>query len=178
MQSNQKIELKRTETTLYGHSTSITSIAISKSFTIAVTGDLSGVCIVWDLNCFCYVRTLSNHNCPIEMLAVSETLGDIVSISHSNNRKESSLFVHTINGVLVGQVVTDQITAVCYSTAPEGLSVNVIATAFVEGTIKLWSSWDLSPVRQFKADIDVPINWFEVLFEILDKNLFLIFFLV
>ena len=162
LQSYQKIELKRKETTLYGHWTSVKSIAISKAFTIAVSGDLNGVCIVWDLNCFCYVRTLSNHNFAVEMLAISETLGDIVSISHSSNQMESTLFVHTINGDLVAKVVTDsQITAVCYSSAPEGLSVNVIATAFANGAIKLWSSWDLSPLRQFKADIQLPINWYD-----------------
>lgn len=73
----------------------------------------------------------------------------------------SSLMVHTINGDLIGQLMTDsQITAVCYSTAPEGLSVNVIATGFVDGTIKLWSSWDLAPVRHLTADMDLPINWF------------------
>lgn len=152
--------------TLYGHSCSVKSIAISKSFTIAVTGDLNGVCNVWDLNRLSYVRTICNHKSSIELLCISETLGDIISVSNQfNNNNESKFLVHTINGELVGEVITDsQITAVCYSTATEGMSVNVIATAFVNGIIKLWSSWDLVPVREFKADkMDLQINWFVVI---------------
>ncbi|CAG2104964.1 unnamed protein product [Medioppia subpectinata] len=160
IKSTQKIKQKRSQTTLYGHSTAITCIAINKSFSIAVTADMSGVCIVWDLSRFYYVRTLCEHKFAVDLLAISETLGDIVSVSHHSDRQMESIFcVHTINGELVGQVVTDtRITAVCYSTAPEGLSVNVIATAFIDGSIKLWSSWDLAPVRQLHAYIDLPIN--------------------
>jgi hypothetical protein len=97
------------------------------------------------------------------LLCISETLGDIVSVSNQLNEEIKSMFlVHTINGEFVGEVMTDsRITAICYSTATEGLSVNVIATAFVNGVVKLWNSWDLSPVREIKADkIDSPINWF------------------
>lgn len=51
--------------------------------------------------------------------------------------KGSSMSLHTVNGELVGTVTTtEQITAVCFSTAPEGLSVNVIATGLFNGTIR------------------------------------------
>ena len=40
-----------------------------------------------------------------------------------------------------------QITAVGYSSCPEGVSVNVVATGHRNGMVRLWSSWDLSPVR-------------------------------
>ena len=39
------------------------------------------------------------------------------------------------------------ITAVGYSSCPEGVSVNVVATGHRNGMVRLWSSWDLSPVR-------------------------------
>lgn len=66
--------------------------------------------------------------------------------------KGSSLTLHTVNADFVGTVNThEQITAVCFSSAPEGLSVNVIATGLFNGTIRLWSSWDLSPVREISS---------------------------
>ncbi|XP_034250095.1 lysosomal-trafficking regulator isoform X2 [Thrips palmi] len=66
--------------------------------------------------------------------------------------KGSSLSLHTVNAALVGTVnISEQITAVCFSTAPEGLSVNVIATGLFNGSIRLWSSWDLSPVREISS---------------------------
>lgn len=63
--------------------------------------------------------------------------------------KGSSLALHTVNAAFVGVVnISEQITAVCFSTAPEGLSVNVIATGLFNGSIRLWSSWDLTLVRE------------------------------
>lgn len=162
-QSGQPIELKSGGTTLYGHSGAIKSIAISKSFSIAVTGDANGVCIVWDLNRLSYVRTLCKLDTEVDSLVVSETLGDIVAVNHHfDQHNKSSFSVHTINGEPVGRVDTDsRITAICYSTAAEGLSVNVIATAFVDGSISLWSSWDLTAVGSgLRSGIELPITWF------------------
>lgn len=49
----------------------------------------------------------------------------------------SHLKVHTINGEIVGNVkVSDTITALCYSTSPEGISVNLIATGLHSGNIR------------------------------------------
>ena len=39
------------------------------------------------------------------------------------------------------------ITAAGFSSCPEGVSVNVVATGHRNGMVRLWSSWDLSPVR-------------------------------
>lgn len=57
----------------------------------------------------------------------------------------SFLKVHTINGDIVGTVkLVENITAVCYSTAPEGTSVNVIATGLDNGIIQyvFFFPWD------------------------------------
>lgn len=57
--------------------------------------------------------------------------------------------VFTINARAVGSILSKtKITAVCYSNAPEGVSVNVIATGLDNGIIRLWSSWDLKLVRE------------------------------
>lgn len=57
--------------------------------------------------------------------------------------------VFTINARAVGSILSKtKITAVCYSNAPEGVSVNVIATGLDNGVIRLWSSWNLKLVRE------------------------------
>ncbi|KAK3927653.1 Lysosomal-trafficking regulator [Frankliniella fusca] len=70
----------------------------------------------------------------------------------SQSVKGSSLTLHTINTVFIGRIdMPEQITAVCFSTASEGLSVNVVATGLFNGTIRLWSSWDLTPVKEISS---------------------------
>lgn len=74
--------------------------------------------------------------------------------------KSSVIYVHTINGSLVGFVNCDtQVTAVCYSQAPEGISVNVIVAGLANGLIRLYSSWDLSRVKEFHVSgLSLPIS--------------------
>lgn len=94
------------------------------------------------------------------MLSISETLGDIAvtyeipKISGNTSSSQSELKVFTINARAVGSVLSRRkITALCYSNAPEGVSVNVIATGLDNGVIRLWSSWDLRLVREIINDI-------------------------
>ena len=61
----------------------------------------------------------------------------IHNYAQSQSVKGSSMSLHTVNADLVGTITTsEQITAVCFSTAPEGLSVNVIATGLFNGVIR------------------------------------------
>ena len=57
--------------------------------------------------------------------------------------------LHTINGQLISSVETEvAIQCLAFSTAPEGRSVNVLAAGLTNGRIKMWSTWDLMPVRE------------------------------
>lgn len=77
----------------------------------------------------------------------------IFSSNESQPEDQSSssvIYVHTINGFLVGLVnLHTKVNALCYSSAPEGVSVNVIAVGLADGLIRLYSSWDLSRVKEF-----------------------------
>lgn len=132
-------------TVLLAHRTAVKVIALSRAFSIAVSGDASGIIVIWDLNSLTYVRSIScdlGHS--INLLSISETLGDIAvtcqvskSMVENSTENKSELRVFTINARPVGTVLSRRrITALCYSNAPEGVSVNVIATGLDNGVIR------------------------------------------
>ena len=45
------------------------------------------------------------------------------------------------------QVRDLRVNCVAFSDAPEGLSVNVVAGGLDSGAVRLWSAWDLRPLR-------------------------------
>ncbi|XP_069691772.1 lysosomal-trafficking regulator isoform X2 [Periplaneta americana] len=155
--SRGHLEFHSEPVTLLGHDGPIHNIYICRSFSIVVTGSQDGSAIIWDLNNLSYVRCISGNNMtmPVNLVSVSETLGDIAMVSSAGASSMettlggSLLRLHTINAVPIGTVATrDSITAICFSGAPEGVSVNVIAAGLASGAIRLWSTWDLSPVRE------------------------------
>lgn len=130
-------------------------------------------------NSLTYVRSIVyDQGYAIHLLCVSETLGDVAVVHEIPEQEENSvisnqseLMVYTVNARTVGSVLSRRrITALCYSNAPEGVSVNVIATGLDNGIIRLggyvislnlwiierkcfsvcrlWSSWDLQLVRE------------------------------
>ncbi|XP_014468102.1 PREDICTED: lysosomal-trafficking regulator isoform X2 [Dinoponera quadriceps] len=158
-----KIEFSLTPASvLLAHRSCVTVISLSRAFSVACSGDGSGVLIIWDLNSLTYVRSIVyDQGYPIHLLGVSETLGDVAVIYEILEPEESSVIfnqselrVYTVNARAVGSVLSRRrITALCYSNAPEGVSVNVIATGLDNGLIRLWSSWDLQLVREITNSV-------------------------
>ncbi|XP_075225539.1 lysosomal-trafficking regulator mauve isoform X2 [Lycorma delicatula] len=150
------VEFSNEPYTLVGHTAPILSISLSHGFNVAVTGCQDGIVILWDMNCLSYIRSLPTISMPVSLTCISETTGDIVTVGHDSDSGTSTLRLHSINVMLLGSITTCQrITAICFSTAPEGISVNVIATGMEDGSIKFWSTWDLSPVG---TDLVTPIT--------------------
>lgn len=86
---------------------------------------------------------VNDQGYPVHHLCISETLGDVAincDIPKSEGNAiadQSELRVYTINARAVGAVLSRRrITALCYSNAPEGVSVNVIATGLDNGMIR------------------------------------------
>ncbi|CAB0001658.1 unnamed protein product, partial [Nesidiocoris tenuis] len=76
------------------------------------------------------------YNSQINLVSISDTLGDIATVGQDPGGG-SNLRLHSINGLLVGSVTTrEQITALCFSSAPEGVSVNVVACGMCDGHIR------------------------------------------
>lgn len=70
-------------------------------------------------------------------MSINETLGDIVTIAYDNDTGKSIMTLQTINALFINSIESDKkITAVCFSNAPEGISINVIATGLEDGSVK------------------------------------------
>lgn len=134
---------------LLGHTSAVLSLTLCRSFSVALSGSQDGSAILWDLNTLSYIRSLPNISLPVTLTCISETMGELITIGHDADSGGSTVRLHTINVSLVGSITTrDQITAVSFSTAPEGISVNIVATGMINGVIRLWSTWDLTPVGE------------------------------
>ncbi|XP_045393208.1 lysosomal-trafficking regulator isoform X4 [Lemur catta] len=142
-----EIEME-TQIHLYGHTEEITSLFVCKPYSILISVSRDGTCIVWDLNRLCYVQSLAGHKSPVTAVSASETSGDIATVCDSAGGG-SDLRLWTVNGDLVGHVhCREIICSVAFSNQPEGISINVIAGGLENGIVRLWSTWDLKPVRE------------------------------
>ncbi|XP_013360148.1 PREDICTED: lysosomal-trafficking regulator isoform X3 [Chinchilla lanigera] len=142
-----EIEME-TQIHLYGHTEEITSLFVCKPYSIMISVSRDGTCIVWDLNRLCYVQSLAGHKSPVTAVSASETSGDIATVCDSAGGG-SDLRLWTVNGDLIGHVhCREIICSVAFSNQPEGVSINVIAGGLENGTVRLWSTWDLKPVRE------------------------------
>ncbi|XP_008585444.1 PREDICTED: lysosomal-trafficking regulator, partial [Galeopterus variegatus] len=142
-----EIEME-TQIHLYGHTEEITSLFVCKPYSIMISVSRDGTCIIWDLNRLCYVQSLAGHKSPVTAVSASETTGDIATVCDSAGGG-SDLRLWTVNGDLVGHVhCREIICSVAFSNQPEGVSINVIAGGLENGIVRLWSTWDLKPVRE------------------------------
>ncbi|XP_075057049.1 lysosomal-trafficking regulator [Mixophyes fleayi] len=133
---------------LYGHTGEITSLFVCKPYSILISVSKDGTCIIWDLNRLCYVQSLTGHKSPVTAVSASETTGDIATVCDSVGGG-SDLRLWTVNGDLIGHVhCREIICSVAFSNQPEGVSVNVVAGGLENGIVRLWSTWDLKPVRE------------------------------
>ncbi|KAM6916813.1 lysosomal-trafficking regulator isoform 2-T2 [Xenentodon cancila] len=133
---------------LYGHTGEVTSLLVCKPYSILISVSNDGTCILWDLNRLCYVQSLTGHKSPVTAVSASETTGDIATVCDSEGGG-SDLRLWTVNGDLIGHVhCRETICSVAFSNQPEGVSVNVIAGGLENGVVRLWSTWDLKPVRE------------------------------
>ena len=143
---------------LFAHREAVNDIASCIEFGVCISASEDATCVVWDLRKPSYVRTVEVEY-PAKLVAVSRSSGDFAVVSETNRVDAeptfSTLFLFTVNGNLVSSHRCEPpINAVTFSAAPEGVAVNVVATGHrTTGVIRLWNSWDLSPVR----DIDTKL---------------------
>ncbi|XP_071440474.1 lysosomal-trafficking regulator isoform X2 [Hetaerina americana] len=152
-----QLDFVKPPVTLQGHSAGILSLCINRNFSIVVTASQDGTAIIWDLNNLTYVRSISSLSSPITLVSVSETLADIATVSDSASGS-NCIHLYSVNAQPLGQVEVDgegvlRVTSICFSTAPEGISVNAVVAGLSNGTIRLWSTWDLNLIREIVCDM-------------------------
>lgn len=107
---------------LFGHTTPVTTIAVSKSISTFVTVSQDGVAFLWDLNRLEFVRKLPLAR-PVECARIHDVTGEIMLCSGPN------VVLYTLNG----EVILDQ--NVC---GAEGHDDFVHSCAFYEGAGNEW----------------------------------------
>ena len=69
-------------------------------------------------------------------LAISRNSADIACVVHSSV-DTSQLELRSVNGALIATTTTSPvITSLCFSSAPEGVSINVVAGGLANGVIR------------------------------------------
>ena len=73
----------------------------------------------------------------VAQLAISRNTADIACVVHLAEGEQSRLELRSVNGTLIGITTTRPIiTSLCFSTAPEGISINVLAAGLSNGFIR------------------------------------------
>jgi len=146
-------------TRLYGHMSDITSLVVSPEYSLAVSCSSKGFTMTWDLHsqtCLHHTATAdhSRLETPTTVIsAISESCGDIAVAANS------TLTLYTINLNKVCQTtIRGVITALTFSHLEEGKSVNSILIGTQGGGVRLYSSWDLTHMRDVVGCPPSPIT--------------------
>lgn len=87
-----------------------------------------------------------------ECLEATENIDDdFVNVPMEVDGK-SFMRLHTINAKYITHIsISEQVKCVSYSFIKEGTGINVIATGFDGGIVRLWSSWDLTLIKEINV---------------------------
>lgn len=106
------------------------------------------------------MNSINVRNQFIYKVCISETTNEIAFIGNIPNR----LYFYTGNCEFIGDkdVSSDNLDqnenvcmkSLCFSNATEGLNVNVIAVGLSNGKIRLYSTWDLTLLREIVINFD------------------------
>ncbi|KAL1840755.1 hypothetical protein VTJ49DRAFT_147 [Mycothermus thermophilus] len=113
---------------LFGHKTPVTHIAVSRAFSTILTVSQDGVAFLWDLNRLEFIRRLPLAR-PVECAKINDVTGDIMLGAGQN------IILYTLNGELVlDQNVCTDGTSTSTTTSSSASDDFVHACAFYEGT--------------------------------------------
>ncbi|XP_078129346.1 WD repeat- and FYVE domain-containing protein 4 isoform X3 [Sander vitreus] len=124
---------------LYGHTDSVTCLAVSEVHSMIVSGSRDLTCILWDMEELSYVTQLAGHTTSISALAINELTGEIASCAGP------LLYLWTMKGQLLTCVDTScgplaDILCVSFTQRHEWDAKNVIVTSCADGIIRIWKT--------------------------------------
>ena len=130
------------------HLKKVNVLVSCRAYSIFVSGSDDCKAAFWDSNRNSFIRSLKVSG-AVKNVAISETLGDVAIVSDIDGTS-SCVTVFTINGDLIGKWASSnaKVTAITYSNAPEGISVNCIAVGLSTGLIVLLDSWMINQIRE------------------------------
>jgi hypothetical protein len=123
---------------LFGHSTPVTTLSASKSFCTLLSASGDGTVILWDLNRLEFVRKLA-HGRPIQCARINDITGDIMLC------RGQKVVLYTLNGdlILEQNVCSDHDDYIASCTFYEGtgnewLESTLIFTGHKRGVVNVW----------------------------------------
>ncbi|VBB72904.1 Putative protein of unknown function [Podospora comata] len=145
------VELQQ-RSSLFGHKTPVTNIAVAKAFSTIVTVSQDGVAFLWDLNRLEFIRRLPmpmrGVGQQVECVAVNDTTGDIMACVGQ------SVVLFTVNGEVIldqnvcgggggteGEVTDDYVYSCAFyegSGGNEWLENQLVFTGHKRGRVNIW----------------------------------------
>ncbi|XP_056292336.1 WD repeat- and FYVE domain-containing protein 4 isoform X5 [Pseudoliparis swirei] len=124
---------------LYGHTDSVTCLAVSEIHSMIVSGSRDLTCILWDTEELSYITQLAGHTTSVSALAINDLTGEIASCAGP------LLYLWTMTGQLL--TCTDvscgpqaDILCVSFTQRHEWDAKNVIVTGCADGIIRIWKT--------------------------------------
>ncbi|XP_041645058.1 WD repeat- and FYVE domain-containing protein 4 isoform X2 [Cheilinus undulatus] len=124
---------------LYGHTDSVTCLAVSEVHSLLVSGSQDLTCILWDMEELSYVTQLTGHTSSVSALAINELTGEIASCAGP------VLYLWTMKGQLLACTDTScgprpDILCVSFTQRQEWDARNVIVAGCADGIIRIWKT--------------------------------------
>ncbi|TGO43377.1 hypothetical protein BHYA_0001g00040 [Botrytis hyacinthi] len=155
--SSKTVDLQP-RSSLFGHKTPVTTLAVSKSFSTMLSASSDGVVLLWDLNRLEFVRKLT-HGRAVECARINDITGDIMLC------RGQKVALYTLNGeaLLEQNVCTDlghddyvHSCAFYEGTGNEWLESTLLFTGHKRGIVCIWrkivgkqsGKWELELVKR------------------------------
>ncbi|XP_029305197.1 LOW QUALITY PROTEIN: WD repeat- and FYVE domain-containing protein 4 [Cottoperca gobio] len=137
--NKDKLTLMKLRQPLYGHTDSVTCLAVSQVHSMIVSGSRDLTCILWDMEELNYVTQLAGHTSTISALAINELTGEIASCAGP------LLYLWTMKGQLLTRTDTScgprpDVLCVSFTQRYEWDAKNVIITGCADGIIRIWKT--------------------------------------
>ncbi|XP_042357670.1 WD repeat- and FYVE domain-containing protein 4 isoform X2 [Plectropomus leopardus] len=137
--SKDKLTHMKLRQPLYGHTDSVTCLAVSDIHSIIVSGSSDLTCILWDMEELSYVTQLAGHTTSVSALAINELTGEIASCAGP------LLYLWTMKGQLLTCTDTScgpraDILCVSFTQRHQWDAKNVIVTGCADGIVRIWKT--------------------------------------
>eukprot|EP01122_Echinamoeba_exundans_P014023 TRINITY_DN6266_c0_g2_i2.p1 TRINITY_DN6266_c0_g2~~TRINITY_DN6266_c0_g2_i2.p1 ORF type:complete len:3498 (+),score=514.91 TRINITY_DN6266_c0_g2_i2:93-10586(+) len=155
--------VRRPNGVLAGHRSPITAIAVSHAFSLIVSADRSGTCLMWDLNSLRFVRVLrasalegfdpSAATIRFDIIEIKEDSGLIVTAGGTQ------LSMWSVNGDLLASRSTSLSQPITAFASPHGPTwvrdLSVFVTGHKDGSVRVWR---LSEAEVSQTEAPLPLR--------------------